>query len=267
MKGISPVIRTIKTVTSVTTALSGSSTVGTGSLSSFDKSNGALTYTKLGVVDSTARDKLIDFLRGIDAFDEDNDTNTTEDRPWKLGDIFHSTPVLVTPPVLALNDSSYQSFKSAQANRTKVLIAGANDGMLHAFRESDGTELWAFIPEDQLDDLNNATVTFGVHPYFVDGSPIAADIKIGGAWRTIVVFGLRRGGRYYYALDITDPVNPPTYLWSFTDSKMGEPYSVPAIGRVTIGYTEKCVAFVGGGYGTRQNNNRCTAFFVIGLET
>ena len=148
-----------------------------------------------------------------------------------------------------------------------MLIAGANDGMLHAFRESDGAELWAFIPEDQLDDLNNATVTFGVHPYFVDGSPIAADIKIGGAWRTIVVFGLRRGGRYYYALDITDPVNPPTFLWSFTDSKMGETWSEPAIGRVKIGNNEKFVAFVGGGYDTLQNNNSGTAFFVIDLET
>src|SRR5207245_3489514 len=135
LNGIAPGSRTIKTVTSVTTAVSGSSTVGTGTLSSLDKSNGAITYTKLGVADSTARDKLIDFLRGIDAFDENNNTNTTEDRPWKLGDIFHSTPVLVTPPVLALNDSSYQSFKSAQANRTKVLIAGANDGMIHASRE------------------------------------------------------------------------------------------------------------------------------------
>jgi len=238
-----------------------------GNQQEFTTANTAIKAKVLGVQGKASANQVIDFIRGVDVFDENGNGNVTEDRSWKLGDIFHSTPVLVTPPLLALNDSSYQSFKQANASRTKVLIAGANDGMLHAFRESDGAELWAFIPEDQLDDLNNATVTFGVHPYFVDGSPIAADIKIGGAWRTIVVFGLRRGGRYYYALDITDPVNPPTFLWSFTDSKMGETWSEPAIGRVKIGNNEKFVAFVGGGYDTLQNNNSGTAFFVIDLET
>jgi len=28
----------------------------------------------------------------------------------------------------------------------------------------------------------------------VDSSPIATDIKVGSTWKTIVVFGLRRGG-------------------------------------------------------------------------
>ncbi len=208
LNGIGPGARVIKTVTSVSTSPSGTSTIGTGSLSSFDKSNAALTYTKLAVANTTERDQLIDFLRGIDVMDEDNDTNITEDRPWKLGDIFHSTPVLVTPPVLALNDSSYTAFKSAQASRTKVLITGANDGMLHAFRESDGAELWAFIPPDLLDNLHPLIAKSGEHNYYVDASPIAADIKISGSWRTIVVFGLRRGGRSYYALDITDTTSP-----------------------------------------------------------
>src|SRR5262245_34258947 len=63
LNGIAPGTRVIKTVTSVTNAVSGSSTTGTGTLSSFDKSNGALTYTKLGVANSTERDQLIDFLR------------------------------------------------------------------------------------------------------------------------------------------------------------------------------------------------------------
>ena len=265
LNGIAPGSRTIKTVTSVTTAVSGSSTVGTGSLSSFDKSNGALTYTKLGVVDSTARDKLIDFLRGIDAFDEDNDTNTTEDRPWKLGDIFHSTPVLVTPPVLALNDSSYQSFKSAQANRTKVLIAGANDGMIHAFRESDGAELWAFIPPDLLGSLHPLTAKSGEHLYYADASPIASDIKVSGSWKTVVVFGLRRGGSHYYALDITDTTNP-TFMWSFTDTRMAETWSEPAIGKVKIGGADKFVMFVGGGYETGNNNSKGKLFFSIDLS-
>ena len=265
LSGIASSSRTIKTVASLTNTTTGSSTVSTGSLTSFDKSNSAITQSLLGVTSSTDRDNVIDFLRGIDVLDEDKDGNTTEDRSWKLGDIFHATPVLITPPVLALNDSSYQAFKTAQASRTKILIAGANDGMLHAFRESDGTELWAFIPPELLDNLKNLNSTSGDHLFYVDASPIAADVKISGVWKTIVVFGLRRGGKTYYALDITD-TTAPSFLWAFTDTKMGETWSEPAIGKVNIGGADKFAMFVGGGYDTAQNNATGKAFFAIDLS-
>ena len=265
LSGIASSSRTIKTVASLTNTTSGTSTVSTGSLTSFDKSNSAITQSLLGVTSSTERDRVIDFLRGVDVLDEDKDGNTTEDRSWKLGDIFHATPVLITPPVLALNDSSYQAFKTAQASRTKILLAGANDGMLHAFRESDGAELWAFIPPDLLDNLKNLESTSGDHLFYVDASPIAADIKIGGVWKTIVVFGLRRGGKSYYALDITNTTSP-SFLWAFTDTKMGETWSEPAIGKVNIGGADKFVMFVGGGYDTAQNNATGKAFFAVDLS-
>jgi type IV pilus assembly protein PilY1 len=231
----------------------------------FTKTNSAITNTLLAAANSTEHDKIIDFVRGIDSYDENGNGNLTEERAWKLGDIFHSTPVLITPPVLALNDSSYQAFKTAQASRTKVLIAGANDGMLHAFRESDGVELWAFIPPDLLDNLKVMTDTGADHQFFVDSSPIATDIKISGNWKTIVVFGLRRGGAFYYALDITDTTNPQ-WLWSFTDSKMSETWSEPSIGKVKLGGVDKFVAFFGGGYDTASNNAHGKAFFAVDLS-
>src|SRR5262245_10622238 len=276
LSGVTAASRTIKTVATVTNTTTGSSTVGTGSFTSFDTSNSAITQAKLGVSSAAARDNTINFLRGIDILDEDKDGNTTEERSWKLGDIFHSTPVLITPPVLALNDSSYQAFKTAQASRTKILIAGANDGMIHAFRESDGVEIWAFIPPDLLGGLHDLTAKSGEHLFFVDASPIAADIKVGGSWKTIVVFGLRRGGRHYYALDITDTTSP-VFMWSFTDNRMAETWSEPAIGKVKIGGNDQYVMFVGGGYNTDKNNEAGnplpspptppTAFFVIDLAT
>src|SRR5437899_2531069 len=181
----------------------------------FTTANTTIKSKVLGVQGKATANQVIGFIRGVDVFDETGNGNFTEARSWKLGDIFHSTPVLVTPPLLALNDSSYQAFKQANANRTKVLIAGATDGMLHAFRESDGAELWAFIPPDLLDNLHPLIAKSGEHNYYVDASPIAADVKISGNWRTIVVFGLRRGGRSYYALDITNTTSP-SFLWSFT---------------------------------------------------
>ncbi len=137
--------------------------------------------------------------------------------------------------------------------------------MLHAFRESDGVELWGFIPPDLLDNLKVMTDTGGDHQFFVDSSPIATDIKISGTWKTIVVFGLRRGGAFYYALDITDPTNP-LWLWSFTDTKMTETWSEPSIGKVKLGGVDKFVAFFGGGYDTASNNAHGKAFFAIDLS-
>jgi len=253
-------------------------TVVSGARQAFAKTNSAITNTLLAASSNAEHDKIIDFIRGIDSYDENGNGNVTEERAWKLGDIFHSTPVLVTPPVLASSDPTYQAFKTAQATRTKVLIAGANDGMLHAFRESDGVELWAFIPPDLLDNLKILTDTGADHQFFVDSSPIATDIKVGGTWKTIVVFGMRRGGPFYYALDITDTTNPQ-WMWSFTDSKITETWSEPSIGKVKMSSSsESCflypststpckfAAFFGGGYDTASNNAHGKAFFAVDLS-
>jgi type IV pilus assembly protein PilY1 len=233
----------------------------------FTTTNASITDVMLNASSSTEKDDIIRFTRGVDEYDEDADGNSSEQRQWKLGDIFHSTPVLVRPPFAPTIDASYNTFKSANASRTTVLLAGSNDGMLHAFKESDGAELWAFIPPDQLDDLKDLTASSAQHDFLVDGSPIAADVKIGltPAWKTIVLFGQRRGGKNYYALDITNTSNP-TYMWSFTDSKMGESWSEPVIGRIKLSdNTSKYVAFIGGGYDTPSNNNSGKAFYVIDL--
>ncbi|HWT81088.1 MAG TPA: PilC/PilY family type IV pilus protein, partial [Candidatus Methylomirabilis sp.] len=235
----------------------------------FKTSTTAITAAMLGVATDTDRANLIDFIRGVDTYDWDLNGNTTEDRPWKLGDIFHSTPVLVTPPLAPSTDSgpgSYTEFKTNNASRTTILLAGANDGMLHAFRDDTGEELWGFIPPDLLSSLKLLT-DIGQHPFFVDGNPIVADVQVSGAWKTIVIFGERRGGRYYHALDITDTTNPQ-YLWSFTDTKMGETWSNPVIGKILMADgSTKFVAFVGGGYDTAQNNNTGKAVFGIDLST
>ena len=255
------------TVLSTTAASSRTIYTGvSGAIQSFVTTNNTITNGMLNASSNAEHDNIINYIRGTDAYDEDGDSNTTEQRAWKLGDIFHSTPVLVTPPFLPSSDSSYNDFKSTNASRTSFLLVGANDGMLHAFRESDGAELWGFIPPDQLTDLKNLTTSSSQHQFLVDSSPIVADVKIGSTWKTIVVFGTRRGGSTYYALDVTTP-SSPTYLWSFTDSKMGETWSEPSIGKIKVsGGTEKWVAFVGGGYDTNSNNNSGKAFFVIDLS-
>lgn len=237
-----------------------------GVRSDFTTSNASLTNAMLNASTTTEKNNIINFLRGLDTYDENDNGITTEQRQWKLGDIFHSTPALIRPPSQFSTDPTYSSFKSSLSGRTTILLSGANDSMLHATRESDGNELWAFIPPDLLDNVKDLTAAIAPHEFYVDGSPIAADVKTGGSWKTIGLFGLRRGGRYYHALDVTDTTSP-AYLWNFTDSKIGETWSDAAIGKIKIsGGGEKWVAFVGGGYDTAANNNTGKALFVIDLS-
>jgi type IV pilus assembly protein PilY1 len=250
-----------------------------GSLTSFTTSlsTSVLSPAMVGLSAQADRDNLINFLWGKDSYNWFGN-GTTVDRPWILGDIFHSTPVLVSPPFLASTDSTYAAFAAANAGRTTILLAGANDGMLHAFRESDGTELWAFIPPNLFPYLQQLTVVGGGHQWFVDGSPVAADVKVqmqsayvtdpAAKWRTIVIVGERRGGNYYYALDITNTGSAPTLLWSFTDPDMGETYSTPSIGTVMMADgTTKYVAFMGGGYEEAHDNSLGKAVFAIDIAT
>ncbi len=254
----------------------------------FKSINSNLTKEALGVPDDTSRGKVISHVRGIDAYDLNENGNTTEAREWKLGDIFHSNPVIVGEPSRFFVDECYnkcsdgsQSFYEQKISRTKVIVVGANDGMLHAFNASTGAEEWAFIPNSLLTNLQSMVST---HTYYVDSSPKVADVWLDingnnirsvGEWRTVLVCGLRKGGKTYFALDITDTLNP-TYLWEFpksTDSstlgKVGQSWSEPAIGRVKIeaggSLVEKWVAFVGGGFD--YTNNVGKAFFVIDIST
>ncbi|MGI5862068.1 MAG: hypothetical protein ACOX6T_08415 [Myxococcales bacterium] len=65
------------------------------------------TYDGSEAKQQRCSETIIDFIRGVDVFDYDSDGNATEDRPCqdnptkscKLGDIFHSSPIVVDPPV------------------------------------------------------------------------------------------------------------------------------------------------------------------------
>jgi len=87
---------------------------------------------------------------------------------WKLGAIYHSQPVLIGPPAYPYSSASYQAFKTQYAERQQVLVAGANDGMLHGFDAGEygtgpgstsatygygtGAEIFGYIPPDFLNE-------------------------------------------------------------------------------------------------------------------
>jgi type IV pilus assembly protein PilY1 len=204
-----------------------------------------ITPAMLGLgTDTSARDNLVKFVYGYDAYDDDGNSITNEKRDWILGSFLHSRPLVV-------------HYNASQS----VIFAGSNDGMLHAFDDSTGEELWGFIPPDLLDKLH--ALHEDVMELFVDGSPkayITRDVD-GSINKAIVVFGERRGGNRYYALDVTDP-SAPRYLWEINPDASGSPYaemgqtwSTPYIGKIIYGTGEKWVVFVGGGYDDVEDND------------
>ena len=181
------------------------------------------------ITDQTSTEKLINFVRGLDTYNQNN--SGTSVQRWKLADIYNSRLTIVGPPNEEVsanasanldkryrNDNGYASFKSSNANRKEIILAGSNGGMLHAFATDSGQELWAFIPPSMLSKLPqiiNPNVNVGTsnsyqtNPiYGVDGSPIVKDIYFNGRWRTVVITGLGRGGNSFFALDITNPYLP-----------------------------------------------------------
>ena len=199
-------------------------------------------------------------------------------RGYSLGDIIHSGPVYVGAPNKSFNFTGYSSFRIAKVARVPVVYVGSNDGMLHAFRASNGAEVFAYVPKAVLGSLKSLTATTYVtnHKYLVDGTPTVGDVCFGTCsaanWRTILVGGLNSGGKAVYALNITDPVADVTdensakskFLWEvssadadFTD--LGYTYSKPVIARLQDG---TWVAIFGNGYGANK-----AVLYIVNAQT
>ncbi|MCK4306949.1 hypothetical protein KAW50_01835 [candidate division WOR-3 bacterium] len=199
-------------------------------------------------------DPLINYVRGDNGY------------YWKLGDIFHSWPVCIGPPSPWYFEEGYNQFKVTHAHRSKIIVSGSNDGMLHgfdagtyvvsgdSFTTGTGEEVWAFIPPNFLPTLKDMK---SQHDYYVDGTPIAYDVWFhSGAgdttqdpseWKTIVMCGERRGGNHYFALDVTN-TQDPEWLWDWTDGDLGQTWSTPVLGKINIGGYERWFAIIGGGF-------------------
>ncbi|MFC1835330.1 pilus assembly protein, partial [Thermodesulfobacteriota bacterium] len=185
-------------------------------------------------VDEADVENLVDWLRGAEK-DGNGDFLPYRDRDgWVLGDIVFSTPVVVgVPPLGAISEKdtgdpdepnsgvsgfwAYRNAKIAEYKTERVykmIYAGANDGMLHAFvmgvwlpaeqqwayaskaggtcpdgllcDDDVGKELWAFVPSNLLTELKDpAEESYGTtwvgactHRNLVDLSPTAWQVFI-----------------------------------------------------------------------------------------
>jgi type IV pilus assembly protein PilY1 len=187
-----------------------------GTTYSFRESSAPSLREALGAATDEEAADLINWGRGDDV------AGYRDRRGWILGDIVHSTPVVVGAPSDFVVAESYQDFQSANKNRRKMVYVGANDGMLHGFDAVNGGEVWAFVPEFALPAFSAMADSYYCHTYTCDQTVSVKDILLGGTWRTILFGGGREGGASIFALDVTNP-NGPSLMWQ-SDLPNGKDY-------------------------------------------
>ena len=211
------------------------------------------------------------YIRG-NAKDEIINGGSFRNRSSRLGDIINSAPAYHGAPSAryldnwgtgaAENANPYSTFKADNLGRTPLIFVGANDGMLHAFNASNGSEAFAYVPNAIMSQLPDLTDPAYTHKYFVDGSPTIVDAYVNGQWRSILVSGLNAGGQGVFALDVTDPADfaneasaAGQVLWEFTDrddADLGFTFGDPSIVRLKNG---TWAAVFSGGYNNTFDND------------
>ncbi len=210
--------------------------------SSFSLSDFGLT----GADEEPEIEDLIRWARGEDILDEDLDPLTTTRKA--MGDPLHSQPAAVV-------------YGGTEESPDVTVFTATNDGYVHAIDADTGEELWAFIPKEHLAKLPslyfNPDAPF--KNYGVDGDivPAVADrdrdgvIEPGDGDFVYIMFGMRRGGNAYYALDVTNR-NSPQLKWRVEATGFGQSWSRPTIVRMDIDdpglNSDQAVVVIGGGY-------------------
>ena len=226
-----------------------------------------------GAANEPSVGQVIEWLRGVDVRDEDNDPTTTV--RYAMGDTLHAQPAAVV-------------YGTTAQTQDIVLYSATNDGYLHAMRASDGQELWSFIPQELLPNVKDLYLNDNVDykNYGLDGDvvPVVYDKNDDGVIDptddfVYLVFGMRRGGDNYYMVEVTDPT-APILRWFKTFPEMGQSWSSPVAAKIKIGNgstqnAQQAVLVIGGGYDTTHDaaahptspDLDGAAIFMLDLET
>lgn len=215
-----------------------------------------------GTTDSRA-DERINWLRGDRSNEVGQTGGTLRQRKSVMGDIINSGPVFKQGADTAITGPGYLAFAQSVAGRTAVLYVGANDGMFHAFRASDGKEMFAYIPRAVATNLNKLTRPGYTHQPYVDAVPLVSEAQVGANWRTLAVSGMGGGAQGLFALDVTAPASFTTtnVLWEFTDQddpQMGNIVTQPQLMKLKVAGTPatyKWFVVVGSGYNNYKSDS------------
>ena len=248
---------------------------------------GGILQSDFGVSTAAEAADLIAYARGLDVDDLDGDGERNEAREWIFGDALHSRP-------LPINYGTANGYTDPYNPGIFIAVA-TNDGMLRMIRNTtpggaeSGEEVWAFMPRRAMaaQKTLRANGTGMKHPYTVDGAPVAfiwdknhdGSIVQSDGDRVFLYVGMRRGGKAYYALDVTNPESP-SLMWTIEKdggdfAELGYTFSNPRVGLVNVGGQPTPVVMFAGGYDTNKdlrgvvgsNDSEGNAIYVVNATT
>ncbi len=215
------------------------------------------------------KNTLIRWVRGEDNFgDEKGPGGSVKVRPSIHGDVLHSRPVVL----------NYSENKL-------VAFYGANDGVYRAVNAHKsaaigsvpaGGELWGLVLPEHFIGLNRqrvnspelrfpTTMLDDARPkdYFVDGpTGVYQRLNTDGTLNTAYLYlTMRRGGRFMYGLNVTNPVDPKV-MWTRNAGdtgfeELGQTWSRPRVAVIQGGGTGiagSAVLVFGAGYDSSQDS-------------
>lgn len=292
-------------------------TTGTRAVEFKYASMGTLTSSMNGTVNAD----LINFLRG-DATNEDTSATTSSStaiyraRSTRLGDIVNATPTFVKDsldwaydklPGGTPGQSTYRAFVNGSGSPLAggkkqrpegMLFVGANDGMLHGFRDGTydpvtgavvnpgGIETFAYVPNALLPTINQLADKAYVHRYYVDGPNTETDAYFTGGtprWANIVLGSTGAGAgapssptasprTAVYAIDVTSLNSGPTglnassVLWEVSSNQANFAELGYVLTDIQAGPTRdgSWVAIFGNGYESKSCQAR---LYVVNIQT
>ena len=212
-----------------------------GNLTDFTRNN--ITPSDLGIDsgNNTTRDKIVNFIYGYTCDADVTTGDPTGVREWALGAIIHSRPVVI----------DYYDPNDLAILQKRYIAVGANDGMLHIFDDANGQEIFAFVPEDLLEKLQNIPAND-----FFDSVDGHITLYRRDKQPKYLIFGERRGGHKYWCLDISDSNSANwTVAWNYSNSGISQSWSEAKVARIQIGAESfKDVLIFTGGYDEEEDN-------------
>lgn len=173
------------------------------------------------------------------------------------GDPMHSVPLMV-------NYGGEQNY----------VFVSTNGGMLHIIDTTDGSEAAVFMPHELFEQatkfttdrlplrIDNTRQTYGLDASWVAWRKPGETVTDAPA-AVYLYGGMRRGGKHFYALDVSTP-SSPDLKWQIDAGdanfeRLGQTWSTPTLTRIPTGGDTSIPALVfGGGYSPDDHDNHAS---------
>ncbi|MCR4508556.1 PilC/PilY family type IV pilus protein [Pseudomonas sp. 32.2.56] len=256
-----------------TTPLAGPGATGTINLTLSSNALNTSNVSKALLGDASMSDdyktKLISWARGSDP--------GVAGSPARLqvADVLHNAPKVVA----YISDEDLARVDAGNTEDKLVLFYGTNEGHIAAIDPETGAELFVYIPKELLPNLKayydnpkgSASKKYGIDGQFglkVSYGSADAIRKVRPVSEVILYAGMGRGGRNYYALDVS-PANSgepstiqPKLKWAIVGGTNGTPYqrlgqtwSTPKVSKIKWNGSARDVLIFTGGYDPNQDDD------------